>query len=147
MSLITNRKANFNYEITEKIPAGLELFGFEVKSVRKGQGSLEGSYVTVRGGEAYIIGSFIPPYQETNTPKDYDPYRNRKLLLKKSEIKRLAEIEGEKGLTIVPISVYNNGKFLKVDLGIAKGKKKFDKRDVIKKRETDRDIDREMKDR
>lgn len=145
MSLITNRKANFNYEITEKIPAGLELFGFEVKSLRKGQGSLEGSYATVRGGEAFVIGMFIPPYQENNTPKDYDPHRNRKILLNKDEIEKLGKIEHTKGLTIVPLSVYNNGKFLKIDLGIAKGKKKFDKRETIKKRDAERDIGRSLK--
>ncbi len=79
MSLITNKKAGFNYEILEKYSAGIELFGFEVKSLKNSQGSLEGTYVTVRGGEAYIIGMFIPPYQVKNTPKDYDPYRNRRL--------------------------------------------------------------------
>lgn len=145
MSLITNKKASFNYEITEKIPAGIELLGLEVKSLRKGQGSLDGSYVTVRGAEAYIIGSFIPPYQENNTPKEYDPHRNRKLLLNKIEIKKLADIESQKGLTIVPLSVYNKGKFLKVDLGIAKGKKKFDKRENIKKRDSEREINRALK--
>ena len=144
MSLITNKKAHFNYEITEKLVSGIELFGFEVKSLRNGQGSLEGSYVTIRGGEAFLIGMNIPPYQANNTPKDYDPVRNRKLLLHKPEIARLAEIESKKGLTIVPISVYNIGRFLKVDLGIAKGKKKFDKRETIKKREAERDIQRDL---
>lgn len=147
MSLITNKKASFNYEITETLSAGVELFGFEVKSLRKGQGSLEGSYVTVRGGEAFLIGSFIPPFQENNTPKEYDAHRNRKLLLTKEELKKLANIEQTKGLTIVPLSVYNKGRVLKVDLGIAKGKKKFDKRETIKKRDVDRETRREFKDR
>jgi SsrA-binding protein len=144
MSLITNKKANFNYEITETLSSGVELFGFEVKSLRKGQGSLDGSYVTVRGGEAFLIGSFIPPFQENNTPADYDPRRNRKLLLTKPEIQKLAGIEKAKGLTIVPISVYNKGRFLKVDLGIGKGKKKFDKRETLKKQDTERDLKREL---
>jgi SsrA-binding protein len=147
MSLIENRKVRFNYEITETIPAGIELFGFEVKSLRNGQGSLEGSYVTVRGGEAFVIGMQIPAYQENNTPKEYDPLRNRRLLLNKKEIARLGEIESQKGLTIVPISVYNKSKVLKVDLGIATGKKKFDKRETTKKREVDRNIRREFSDR
>lgn len=147
MSLINNKKANFNYQITETIPAGIELFGFEVKSLRKGQGSLEGSYVTVRGGEAFVIGMQIPAYQEGNTPKEYDPLRNRRLLLNKKEIARLGEIESQKGLTIVPISVYNKNTMLKVDLGIATGKKKFDKRETTKKREVDRNIRREFSDR
>ena len=145
MSLITNRKANFNYEITEKLVAGIELFGFEVKSLRKGQGSLEGAYVTVRGGEAFLLGAYIPPFQPNNTPREYDPHRNRKLLLTKNEIRQLAKVESTKGLTIVPFSVYNKGKVLKVDLGIGKGKKKFDKRESIKKRDAEKDIRRDLK--
>jgi SsrA-binding protein len=145
MSLISNKKAYFDYEITEKIQAGIELFGFEVKSVRKSQGSLDGSYVTVRGKEAFLIGSYIKPYQEKNTPKDYDPYRNRKLLLNKNEIEKLENIEKTKGLTVVPISVYNIGKFLKLEIGIAKGKKKFDKRETLKKKDAKREIDRALK--
>ncbi len=147
MSLIHNKKIHFNYEITETISAGIELFGFEVKSLRNGQGSLDGSYVTVRGGEAFVIGMQIPAYQEGNTPKEYDPLRNRRLLLNKKEIARLGEIESQKGLTIAPISVYNKGKVLKIDLGIATGKKKFDKRETTKKREVDRNIRREFSDR
>ncbi len=147
MSLISNKKAGFNYDITETFIAGAELFGFEVKSLRKGQGSLDGSYVTIRGGEAFIIGSFIPPFQENNTPADYDPRRNRKLLLTKAEIRKLADIEKTKGLTIVPLLVYNKGRVLKVDLGIAKGKKAFDKRETLKKRDTDRETRREFSDR
>ena len=147
MSLVNNRKVHFNYEITETIPAGIELFGFEVKSLRKGQGSLDGSYVTIRGGEAFVIGMQIPAYQEGNTPKEYDPLRNRRLLLNKKEITRLGEIESQKGLTIVPISVYNKSTMLKIDLGIATGKKKFDKRETTKKREVDRNIRREFSDR
>lgn len=147
MSLINNRKVHFNYEITETIPAGIELFGFEVKSLRKGQGSLDGSYVTVRGGEAFVIGMQIPAYQEGNTPKEYDPLRNRRLLLTKKEIARLGEIESQKGLTIVPILVYSKNKVLKVDIGIATGKKKFDKRETTKRREVDRNTRREFSDR
>ncbi len=147
MPLITNRKAHFNYEITETMPAGIELFGFEVKSLRASKGSLDGAHITVRGGEAFIIDMFVPPFQENNAPSEYDPYRNRRVLLHKEEIKKLAEIESTKGLTIVPLSVYNSGRVLKVDLGIARGKKKFDKRETTKKRETDREIAREYKDR
>ncbi|MFZ2521888.1 MAG: SsrA-binding protein SmpB [Minisyncoccia bacterium] len=145
MSLITNRKAGFDYEILEKYTAGIELFGFEVKSLRKSQGSLEGTYVTIRGAEAYLIGMFIPPYQAGNTPKDYDPYRNRRLLLSKKEIMALSGTENAKGLTIVPISVYNKGGLIKLDIAVARGKKKFDKRESIKKRDTERDIERDLK--
>ncbi|MBI4155992.1 MAG: SsrA-binding protein SmpB [Candidatus Zambryskibacteria bacterium] len=147
MSLITNKKAYFNYEILDTYVAGIELFGFEVKSLKGGQGSLEGSYVTVRGGEAYIVRMFVPPYQPANTPKDYDPYRNRKLLLTKKEIKDLETIENKKGLTIVPLSVYNKGRKIKLDIATAKGKKKFDKRETLKKRDTDKQTRREFSDR
>jgi|SRR3989344_219903 len=147
MSLITNRKASFNYETLEKYVAGIELFGFEVKSLKKSQGSLEGAHVTIRGNEAFVVGMFIPPYQTNNTPKDYDPYRNRRLLLKKKEIQTLSKIEGTKGLTIVPISVYNKGTKIKLDIATAKGKKKFDKRETLKKRASLRDVERDLSSR
>ncbi len=145
MSLIQNKKAHFNYEITEKLEAGIELIGLEVKSLRKGQGNLEGSHVTIRGKEAYLIGMQIPPFQSANTPESYNPTRNRRLLLTKKELKELEGVEHQKGLTIVPISVYNKGRKLKVELGIARGKKRFDKRQTIKKRETDRETRRTLK--
>lgn len=147
MSLITNKKASFNYEILEKYTAGIELFGFEVKSLQNSHGSLEGSHVTIRGNEAFVVGMFIPPYQENNTPKEYDPYRNRKLLLTKNEIYDLGKSEKTKGLTVVPLSVYNRGNKIKVDIAIMRGKKQFDKRETIKKKDTTRDIDRALKDR
>src|ERR1700733_6074254 len=99
-----NRKARFNYEILEKYEAGIELLGVEVKSVRGGQMSLEGAFVIVRGGEAFLINSNIPPYQVKNAPKDYDPLRNRKLLLTQKELQILSASEKNKSLTIVPIS-------------------------------------------
>lgn len=142
MSLITNKKAYFDYEILEKIEAGIELFGFEVKSLRDGQGSLLGAHVTIRGREAFVINMQIPPYQPANTPRDYDPLRNRRLLLTKKEIEELAKIESQKGLTIVPLSVYNSGRKLKLEVAVVRGKKKYDKRETIKKRDTDREIRR-----
>lgn len=147
MSLITNRKARFNYEIIEKYTAGIELFGFEVKSLQKSQGSLEGAHVTVRGNEAFVVGMFIPPYQENNTPTEYDPYRTRRLLLTKQEILNLAKIEGTKGLTIVPLSVYNKSGKIKLEIAEVKGKKKFDKRETLKKKDSLRDVTRDLKDR
>lgn len=140
-----NRKARFNYEVLEKYETGIELLGTEVKSVRGGQISLEGAFVIVRGGEAYLINANIPPYQIKNAPKDYDPLRNRKLLLTKKEITELAGSEKNKSLTIVPISVYNKGRKIKVEIALVKGKKRLDKRETIKKRETDREIRREIK--
>ena len=145
MSLIQNKKAYFNYEILEKIEAGIELLGFEVKSLKKGQGSLEGSHITIRGNEAFVINMQIPPYQPANTPKDYNPTRNRRLLVTKKEISRLSGEENQKGLTIVPISVYNKGRKLKLEIAIVRGKKKYDKRETIKKRDTDREIRRSLK--
>ncbi|KKQ19772.1 MAG: SsrA-binding protein [Parcubacteria group bacterium GW2011_GWC1_36_9] len=142
-----NRKAQFNYEILEKYEAGIELLGVEVKSVRGGQMSLEGAFVIVRGGEAYLINANISPYQVKNTPKDYDSLRNRRILLTKKEIIELAGSEKNKSLTIVPISVYNKGRKIKVEIALVKGKKKFDKRETLKKRDTDREIRREMKER
>ena len=142
-----NRKARFDYEILEKYEAGIELLGTEVKSVRGGQMSLEGAFVIVRGGEAFLINSNIPPYQVKNAPKDYDPLRNRKILLTKKEISDLAGSEKNKSLTIVPISVYNKGRKIKLEIALVKGKKKFDKRETIKKRDTDREIRREYKGR
>ncbi len=140
-----NRKARFDYEILEKYEAGIELLGSEVKSVRGGRMSLEGAFVIVRGGEAYIINSNVPAYQPKNAPSDYDPLRNRKLLLTKKEMAELAGSEKNKSLTIVPISVYNKGRKIKISIALVKGKKKFDKRETIKKRETDREVRREYK--
>ncbi|MFA6430528.1 MAG: SsrA-binding protein SmpB [Candidatus Paceibacterota bacterium] len=140
-----NRKAYFNYEILEKITAGIELLGFEVKAVKDGKMSLDGAYAIIRGSEAFLINSNITPIQPKNTPADFDPRRNRKLLLTKKEIKRLGDMENQKGLTISALSVYNMGKKLKVELGIVRGKKTHDKRESIKKRETDREIRRTLK--
>ncbi|OGI60704.1 SsrA-binding protein [Candidatus Nomurabacteria bacterium RIFCSPHIGHO2_01_FULL_37_25] len=142
-----NRKVYFNYEILEKYEAGIELLGVEVKSIRGGKMSLEGAFVTVRGGETYLINSNIPPYQVKNTPKDYDPLRNRKLLLTKKEIFELAGSEKNKSLTIVPISVYNKNRKIKIEIALVKGKKKYDKRETLKKRDTLREIRREYKER
>ena len=146
VSYTENRKVYFNYEILEKYETGIELFGLEVKSIRSGKMSLEGAFVVVRGGEAYLINASIPPYQVNNTVKDYDSMRNRKLLLTKKEIAELAGSEKNKSLTIVPISVYNKGRKIKVEIALVKGKKKHDKRESIKKRETDREIRRDFKD-
>ena len=145
MSLIENKKIHFNYEILERYEAGIELFGIEVKAVRAGRGSLEGSHVTVRGGEACLFVATIKPYHAGNTLKDYDATRNRKLLLTKTEIAELSAQESKKGLTIVPIAVYNKNRKLKVEIAIVRGKKTHDKRETIKKREAERDVMRDIK--
>ncbi len=144
-SYTENRKARFNYEILEKYEAGIELLGTEVKSVRGGQMSLEGAFVIIRGGEAFLINANIPSFQPKNAPKDYDPLQNRKLLLTKVEIIELTGSEKNKSLTIVPISVYNKGRKIKVEIALVKGKKMFDKRKALEKRETDRSIRRTIK--
>lgn len=145
MSLIQNKKIHFNYEILERYEAGIELLGIEVKALRAGRGSLEGSHVTIRGGEAYLIGATIAPYQTGNTPKGFDATRNRRLLLTKEEIAELATKESKKGLTIVPVNVYNKNHKLKVEIAVVRGKKAHDKRETIKKREAERDVMREIK--
>jgi len=142
---IKNRKATFNYEILDKLEAGAELFGFEVKALRSGLGSLEGSYVVVKNGEVFLKNAFIPPYQEKNTPDSYDPRRLRKLLLKKSEIFDIVEQKKGGSLTLIPISWYNKKRRMKLQVGLAKSKKKFDKRETIKKRDQERDLGRRFK--
>ena len=142
--LANNPKATFDYEILETLSSGIELLGAEVKSVRGGKMSLQGAFVSVRGKEAFLIGADIPAYQPKNASKDYDSTRARKLLLSKKEIEKLTDAEKTKGLTIVPLSVYNKGRFLKVDVAIARGKKKFDKRQSIKKRDVERDLKRTL---
>lgn len=144
MALAENRKARFDYEVLKEFSAGLELSGSEVKSARAGKMSLVGAFVAVRGGEAYLLGATIPPYQPKNAPAEYDATGPRKLLLSKAEIAELADAESTKGLTIVPLSVYNKGRFLKADIAIARGKKKADKRQAEKKRQTERDLGRSL---
>lgn len=143
MAIAENRKARFNYEILETFPAGIELTGQEVKAVRAGKISLTGAYVSMRGGEAFLLGANIEPYQPKNA-LDFDPLRPKRLLLSRVELAELALAEDTKGLTIVPLSVYNKGRFLKVDVAVARGKKKFDKRETIKKRDTERDQNRKF---
>lgn len=142
MALIQNKKAYFDYEILEKIEAGIKLFGFEVKSLKKSQGSLLGSHVIIRGNEGFVVNMDISPYQVANTLKEYDPKRNRKLLLNKKEISKLSEYEKQKGLTIIPLLVYNKGKKLKLEIAVVRGKKKYDKREAIKKRDSEREMRR-----
>lgn len=149
-TLTENKKAYFDYEILEKLEAGIALIGQEVKSMKMGKISLAGAYVVLRNNEAFLIGSKIPPYQPKNAPADYDAERLRKLLLKKSEIKYLIGKTKQKGLTLIPLRVYiKNGKRssgrIKLEFAIAKGRKKFDKRELIKKKEAEREIRRALK--
>ncbi len=140
-----NRKAKFNYKILETLEAGIVLKGYEVKSIKLGRMSLSGSYVIINNEEAELVGTNIPPYQPFNTPENYNPKRNRKLLLKKKEISYLIGKTRERGLTLVPLKVYTKNAILKIEIGVVKGKGKPDKREVIKKREAEREIRRRMK--
>ncbi len=144
-NLIGHKRAKFDYEILETFEAGIVLAGYEVKSVRKGHGKLEGAYVVVRGGEAFLVGASISPYQTPNMPKDYEPERPRKLLLNKKQIQLLLQQSEKRGLTIVPISMYNKGRNIKVQVCVVRGKKEYDKREKIKDREGDRAILRTLK--
>lgn len=144
-TLVQNKKATFNYEILERFEAGAELLGYEVKSLRNGQGKLEGAHVVARGGEAYLVGASIPAFQPANTPKEYEPTRTRRLLLTKKELRQLIGLDSVKGLTLVPLSWYTKGRLIKLSFASVRGKKKADKRATIQKRDTDRDIERMMK--
>jgi SsrA-binding protein len=142
--LAQNKKAYFDYQILEKFEAGISLIGQEVKAIKTGRISLKGSYALLKRGEVFLLGCNIPPYQPQNAPKDYNPERPRKLLLTNKEIKELIGKTKEKGLTLVPLRVYTKNGFIKVELGLAKGKKRIDKRETIKKREAERRIKRAL---
>jgi SsrA-binding protein len=142
MVIATNKRAYFDYEILETYEAGIELRGFEVKSIKTGRINLAGSYAIIRNNQAWLLNADIPPYQPKNTPEDYDSKRTRRLLLKKSEIKNLIGRIQEKGLTLVPLKVYTKHQKVKVEIGLGKSRKKADKRELIKKREVEREIKR-----
>jgi len=145
--VIRNKKAAFDFELGEEFQAGLVLRGYEVKSLRAGRGKLEGAHVIVRGGEVFLVGADIPPFQKANAPKNYESTRARKLLLHEKEIAKLAGAEKQKGQTIVALNIHTRGPTLKLSLAIARGKKKHDKRETIKKKDMKRDIEREVKGR
>ncbi len=147
MILVEYKKALLRFAPVESFSAGLELTGPEVKSLRSKLGSLDGARVVVRGGEAFIVGMTIPPYQPANTPKGYDPERARRLLLTKKEIVTLLTEESKKGLTIIPLEVYSAGRFVKVRIAIARGKGKADRREDLKKRDAERETGRVLKNR
>lgn len=140
-----NRKAHFDYEILETFEAGLVLSGAEVKSIRSGRMNLAGSYVNFVSGEPYLVGASIAPYQPKNQPMDYDASRSRKLLLNKKEIDYISGKTKQKGLTLVPLKVYNKGRRIKIEIGLARGKRQYDKRATIAKREAAKKIERELK--
>lgn len=144
--LAVNKRANFDYDIQETYEAGLVLLGYEVKSVKTGHISLKGSFVTFKRSrgkklpEAYLTNANIPLYKFAGNRPGYEPLRPRKLLLKKKEIRYLMGKKEEQGLTLIPIKIYTKHSFLKLEFGVGKGRKKYDKREVIKKRELDRQL-------
>jgi len=141
-----NRKALHDYEILETYESGIVLIGSEVKSLREGRVALKDGFARIEGEEAYLYNVHISPYEKSST-KDYDPKRERKLLLHKHEIKRLMGRVQQRGLTLVPLEMYFKGGNAKVSLGLAKGKKVYDKREALKRREAEREIRRSMKDK
>ncbi|MEN9920475.1 MAG: hypothetical protein RL538_368 [Candidatus Parcubacteria bacterium] len=142
---LSHKKAHFDYEVLETFEAGLALSGHEVKSIRASRGKLEGGFVIIRGGEAFLVGVNINPYQPKNTPKGYDPERARKLLLSKKELAHIEQKTETQGLTAIPLKLYSNGRNIKLEVAVVKGKKKHDKREAIKERDTKRDIARILK--
>jgi len=145
MVLIQNKDVYRNYEILERYTAGIELKGFEVKAIFSGKGSLKGSYVSYKGKELFLKNFYLPPYQEKNTPRDYNPLRDRKLLLHRKEINYLLNKIRQPGLTIVPLKIYNKNRLIKVEIALVKGLKKYEKREKIKKREFQRQKERALK--
>ncbi|HSR89020.1 MAG TPA: SsrA-binding protein SmpB [Candidatus Udaeobacter sp.] len=144
-NLAENKKALFDYEILEKYEAGLVLSGQEVKSAKAGQINLKGSYVTFHDGKAFVLNMHITKYKPAGPLPDYDPTRTRQLLLHKKEIAYLQGKSLERGLTIVPLKVYTKQRLIKIEVAIAKGRKNYDKREVIKTRELKRELDRARK--
>lgn len=140
-----NKRATYDYDILEKFEAGLVLKGYEVKAIRVGRIGLGGAYVVIKDDEAFLINADIPPYQPKNVPEDYKPDRTRKLLLHKKEIKSLIGRGREKGLTLMPLRVYDKKGKLKLEFGIGRRKKKIDKRELIKKREFMREREKKLK--
>jgi SsrA-binding protein len=140
--LVKNKKAFFDYHILEKMEAGIVLLGKEVKSVRQGKASLVGSYVSIDDNECFLVNAHISPYQPNNTPQDYDPRRKRKLLLSRKQIDYLSGKKKERGISIIPLSVYTKKRLIKLEIGVGRGKKKYDKREALKRKTIDRDLRR-----
>lgn len=142
---VGNKKAFFDYEILETVEAGIVLSGAEAKSARMGQVAMDGAYVKILGDAAWILNMHIYPYKFAATDESYDPTRSRKLLLSADEIVALMGKVKQKNLTIVPTALYTKGPRIKLEIGLARGKKQFEKRETIKKRDIDMDIRRRVR--
>jgi len=139
-----NKKAGFDYEVLERFQAGMVLFGQEVKSIKTGHINLSGSYVAVRDNEVFLLGVKVPAYQPNNAGGSYNEERQKKLLLNKKEIDYLAGKTKTKGFSLIPLKIYDNNGRIKLEFALAKGKRKFDKKEKIKKRDVQREIAREL---
>jgi SsrA-binding protein len=140
---ITNKRAFFDYQILEKFEAGINLYGAEVKAVRLGHADLTGAHVRIMNSEAYLINAKIFPYKYSR-PENYDEQRTRKLLLHKKEIIALKSKTEGQNLALVPISIYTTKSFIKVEIALGKGKKKYDKKEAIKKKDIQREVEQEL---
>lgn len=146
MKILTkNRKAEFDYEILERFEAGIQLLGCEVKSIKNGLISLEGAFAQFYGNELYLINASVPPWQAANAPADYKPDRSRKLLLHKKELNYLIGKTKSEHLMIIPLAIYLKKNKIKLELGLGRLRRKVDKREVIKKREVKREIEKDLK--
>lgn len=142
-----NRKARFDFEITQVIEAGIVLVGTEVKSLREGKANMQDSYaafINKDSNELHVLNLHINPYSHGNR-ENHEPKRSRKLLMSERELKKLRTATAEKGITLIPLSLYFSGAFVKIEIGLAKSKKKYDKRESTKERETEREIRRKFK--
>jgi SsrA-binding protein len=140
-----NKKALFDYNILENFEAGLVLFGQEVKSIKTGHINLASSYIVLKDQEPFLVGVKVPPYQPNNAGADYNDERQRKLLLNKKEINYLVGKTKVKGFSLIPLKIYEKNGRIKLEFGLAKGKKKYDKKEKIKKKDTEREINRELR--
>ncbi|MCB2204228.1 SsrA-binding protein SmpB [bacterium] len=141
--ILNNRRARHEYHVLESLEVGIVLRGTEVKSVRAGKINVQDAYATVENGELFLHNMHISPFEKGNI-HNHDPIRVRKLLAKRKEIRKLAQKVHEKGLTLIPLEIYFSGRHLKIELGICKGKKTYDKRQALKKREIQRDMERQL---
>ena len=143
-TIAQNKKAWHDYFVDEKYEAGIALFGTEVKSIRGGAVNLKDAYCSFKNGELFVLGMHVSPYEKGNI-FNREPRRERKLLMHKREINKLCGLVSQKGYTLIPLSLYFSGKNVKVEIGLCRGKKLYDKRDSLAQKQTDREIDRRMK--
>jgi len=143
--LAENRKAYFNYEILETFQAGIELLGFEVKAIKTGRVNISGAFAIIKDNQIWLTNADVPPYQPKNTPADYEPTRPRRLLLRRTEIKYLIGKMRNERLTLVPLKLYTKAGRIKLELGLGRGKRKYEKKEEIEKREVKKEIRRVLK--